>query len=197
MPGPGTYFHESNIFITEILGEFFLPVLLWAIKPRNAIILNGIIHYYGCSDWAATCALSSMTNIATEITFIDKYFNGSVLVQAIWKRYGGGSKGGGAKQVRPRSSFFHFDVVFGKTLPNNRLAHPSLGFAPLTGKSWIRHWKPITVLHIYFYCVLARMFALVRTVLLQSNKLYMILLILLSTGTITRYCNWNNLRWEK
>ena len=124
MLGPVTYFHESNIFITEILGEFFLLLLLWAVKPRNAIILNGIIHDYGCSDWAATCALSSMTNIATEVTFIDEYFNGSVLVQVVWKQHGGGSKGGGAKHDAPRSNFFDFHTVFGKTLPNNRLAHP-------------------------------------------------------------------------
>ena len=172
MLGPGTYFHESNIFITEILGEFFLLVLLWVIKPRNAIILNGIIHYYDCSDWAATCALSSMTNTATQIAFIDEYFNGSVLVQAVWKWHSGESKGRALSTRAPRPNFLHYHVVFGKTLPNNRLAHPH--------PSWVGvlHWEILDpplenkncISQIYFYCVLAHMFAVIRTMLLWSNK---------------------------
>ena len=45
----------------------------------------------------------------------------------------------GTRMCTPsQPNFFHFHVVFGKHLPNNRLVFPSVVGAP-TGKSWIHH----------------------------------------------------------
>ena len=45
------------------------------------------------------------------------------------------------KRGAPRSDFFHFHSVFGKPFANNRVLAQIQGLAPLSGKSWIHHWK--------------------------------------------------------
>ena len=58
----------------------------------------------------------------------------------------GGSKG--QREERPLPSgpkFLHFHAVFGKIWPNNKLVPPSGVGVPSSGKSWIRHYKPITL----------------------------------------------------
>ena len=52
----------------------------------------------------------------------------------------GGIRGGEGAPRGPKC--LHFHAVFGKHWPNNRLAPPQ-GLAPLSGKSWIRHWLAI------------------------------------------------------
>ena len=57
-------------------------------------------------------------------------------ISVLLKDSSGGSWGRGRG---PSSIFFIF--IFGKNMPNNRLAPPSSGVgAPPSGKSWIRHW---------------------------------------------------------
>ena len=147
MPDTGTYFHESNIFISEILEEFFLLVILWAIKPRNAIIFNGIIHYSGCSDWTATCALRSMTNVATEITVIDGVFQWFIAGASLMKTtvVDPGEGGGGLQACSQLGQISFISMQF--WAKNWQIISSTNPHVFLSLKSWIRHWNTTTIFH--------------------------------------------------
>ena len=149
MPGRGTYFHESHIFITEILAEFFLLVLLLGNKTQKC---NHIKWHY---PWLWMFWLSS--RLCCKL--YDKYCDWSHLHRWVFQRFSTGAScmkaiqwwiQGRGRYVRaplgPISYIFmQFSAKLCQIICWRTPTPPGLVFP--TGKSWIRHWKTTIVFH--------------------------------------------------